>query len=245
MDVVKLLQQGGQQYLSLDLVKLYHGIVKKECMEDIKSLTGKYFGGLSPDIYIATALSLTIDKLVVIDWPLTISGICNKSGSADSATGRHTGKLEDAPHFRGHERYEWSELVPRFYSVETIWADSVIAAINDLNKSELLNEFNVAALTSCCQKKYYSFNNIIMENYYNWLQKTGKARIKLESVNAIKLSTDFLKRVIRRLKRKKGDIARINKIPNVIEAGKVLQQRFDEIGIDNKSIKRALDKVVK
>ena len=73
--------------------------MKKECLEEIRTKTGRYFNGLSPDIYSVVALSLVSKNNVFIDYPFTISGICKTSGSADSATGRHTGKWEDAPHF--------------------------------------------------------------------------------------------------------------------------------------------------
>jgi glycosyltransferase involved in cell wall biosynthesis len=241
-EVVSLLNQGGQNYLSLDMVKLYHGIVRKECLEKIKRQIGKYFGGLSPDIYIAVALSLTVDHVVAIDFPLTISGICNKSGSADAATGRHTGKLEDAPHFLGHQQYEWSDLVPRFYSVETIWADSALAAIKDLNKLAMLNEFNVAALAVYCLKKHPQFKDTIMLHYNNWSQRTGQSKAGIVIAYLKYPIADFIKRVLRRIKRRRGDLVHIDGIENIIAAGEVLQQRFIDTGFDTKSIIALLDK---
>ena len=68
-----------------------------------------------------------------MNYPITVSGICPTSGSADSATGRHTGKLEDAPHFRGHASYEWDNKAPAIYSVESIWGETVLKALKDFN----------------------------------------------------------------------------------------------------------------
>lgn len=164
-ELIKLLNQGCQNYLSLGMAKLYHGIVKKDVLEQIKSRVGKYVGGLSPDIYIAVAISLMSEQVIEIDFPLTVPGICKKSGSSDSSTGKHTGRIEEAPHFKGHHSYEWADRVPKFYSVETIWADSALAAINDFDEKELLNEFNLEFLTLDCLKKYGAFKSIIYENY--------------------------------------------------------------------------------
>jgi len=241
-EVVKLLNRGGQNYLSLNMVKLYHGIVRRECLEFIKNQTGNFFAGLSPDIYIAVALSLTIDKVISIDFPLTISGICNKSGSADSATGRHIGNLEDAPHFRGHNKYDWSDLVPKFYSVETIWADSALAAIKDLNKLEMLKKFNVAALTVYCLTKYPQFKETIILHYNFWAQMEGKSKAEILVAYFKYPALDFIKRVIRRVKRRKGDIVNITGIENIVKAGEALQRRFIDIGIDTKRIIASLDK---
>lgn len=112
--LVNLLRNGCQKYLKSELVKIYHGIVHRKHMEKIKSITGEFFDGLSPDIFAAVSLSIIVPKIISIDYPLTISGICRNSGSADSATGKHTGQLKDAPHFKGHLNYKWSEEVPEF-----------------------------------------------------------------------------------------------------------------------------------
>lgn len=165
-ELKRLLKNGAQNYLSYNLAKAYHGIVKTSFFHKMKDITGYHIGGLSPDIYLSVGLSLLIDKVVFIDYPLTISGICNKSGSADSATGRHTGKLEDAPHFKGHTNYCWAEQIPKFYSVETIWGDSAIHAICDINPT-FLKYFNVNVISAYCRAKYPEFKNEIYENLSN------------------------------------------------------------------------------
>ncbi|MGN7763267.1 glycosyltransferase [Paenibacillus sp. 22594] len=236
-EVEKLLNQGAQRYLYLDMVKLYHGIVRKSCLENIKILTGRYFGGLSPDIYISVALSLTVKNLVKIDFPLTISGICSKSGSADSATGRHTGRLVDAPHFRGQKNYEWSKLVPEFYSVETIWADSALAAIKDLDKEELINKFNIGILLFNCLKKYPQFENIITEHSNSFAKNELSIRYTYYCSNIIEISKKVLNKLTNRS-------LRINGVDNIIEANNFLQQRINKINIDNNKIQQSLDKLI-
>ena len=243
-EVVKLLHQGAQQYLSLDMVKLYHGIVKKECLERVRAQTGKYFGGLSPDIYIAVALSLLVDKVIAINVPLTISGICNKSASADSATGRHAGKLEEAPHFRGHDQYEWSELVPRFYSVETIWADSALCAIKDLDRAEMLKEFNVPSLAAYCLKKHPEFKGAIMQHYNSCSQTAGKSTVEIKIAQFKNDASFFIKRVVRRVKRKRSDIAYINGVEDITMCVKALQLRLVDRGFDYKKTIQSLDKLI-
>ena len=161
-----LLKNGCQNYLSFNLAKAYHGLIKKSVLDNIKNKTGHFIGGLSPDIYISIAASVIIKKVLVINYPLTISGICKKSGSADSATGQHTGKLEDAPHFRGHINYKWSDKVPSFYSVETIWADSALAALKDLKQFSLMKYFSTDVISAFCIKLYPQFNGLIIDNLF-------------------------------------------------------------------------------
>lgn len=243
-EVVKLLHQGAQQYLSLDMVKLYHGIVKKECLKRVREQTGKYFGGLSPDIYIAVALSLIVDKVIAINVPLTISGVCNKSSAADSAAGRHTGKLEDAPHFRGHDQYEWSDLVPRFYSVETIWADSALCAIKDMGRAEILREFNLPRLAAYCLKQHPEFKDTIMQHYNSCSRTAGKSKGEIKIAYFKDATSFFIKRVIRRVKRKRSDIAYINGVEDIIMCVKALQLRLVDRGFDYKKVIQSLDKLI-
>ncbi len=166
-EVIRLLKNGCQDYLSYDLAKAYHGLIRKSVLDEIKTRTGKYIGGLSPDIYLSIAASILIDRVLIIDYPLTISGICRRSGSADSATGRHTGELKDAPHLKGHNQYEWSTLVPPLYSVETIWADSALAALSDLNRTDLKKFFSIEIISAFCLKNYPDFKDIIDQNLAN------------------------------------------------------------------------------
>jgi len=238
-EVMLLLKNGGQKYLALDMVKLYHGIVKKECLEKIKEQTGRYFGGLSPDIYAAVALSLTVTKAVKIDFPLTISGVCNKSGSSDSATGRHTGKLENAPHFRGHAKYEWSKFVPQFYSVETIWADTALAAINDLKKNELLKKFNISAISVCCLRKYPQFRDIIRANYI-------KNNINKLMIAKAYMSMPFegvFRKILRKLSRIKGRTIYLYNIPNITDAKDALSNNLANNGIDMEHLMNELNRI--
>lgn len=162
-ELKKLLNSGGQNYLDYNMVKVYHGFVKKSEFDKVKKKIGKYFGGLSPDIHSAVALSIVIDEVVVIDYPFTIPGVCSSSGSGHSATGRHHGELHTAPQLKGHFNYKWTDLIPKFYSVETLWADSAIAAFVDMDRSELLKNFNTYALASLTYFKYKEFKKPIIK----------------------------------------------------------------------------------
>ena len=163
--VTDLLKKSCQNYLDSDLIKLYHGIVRRDLLDAIKEKMGRYVGGLSPDIYLSVALSLIFDgRAVSVNVPLSISGICTGSGSSQSATGEHTGKLEDAPHFRGHNKYDWDSRIPRFYSVETIWGDSAMAAIKDIDPDYEIY-YKPETLTYRCLRKYPKFKDEIMDSY--------------------------------------------------------------------------------
>ncbi|PYI52940.1 glycosyltransferase [Paenibacillus flagellatus] len=241
-ELLKLLREGGQKYYKNNLPKLYHGIVKRECMERIRELTGKYVGGLTPDIYIVVALATIVDKVIAIDYPLTIPGACVGSGSIDSVTGKHTGKLEEAPHFRGHDHYTWAEEVPRFYSVETIWADSVVAALNDLKRPDILRYFYIEKLAAFCLTKYPAFYSEILNGMYRALRLKGLNPM-LGTLNLIRavLSgpvADFFSRVINKVRLKlfgKSSV-RFEEVNDIVEATDTLIDHLKVNGLSFRKI---------
>lgn len=159
-----LLHNAVQNYTSLDIPRLYHGLVKRDVLERIKKKTGKYFDGLTPDMYMATTLAIECKKTMRTSESFTISGICPTSGSADSATGRHTGNLKDAPHFRGHDNYKWNTLIPTFYSVDTIWAETLLHALDSYKEVELIDKFNLPLFEAICLKKYPQFLELLQSH---------------------------------------------------------------------------------
>ena len=143
-----LLENGLQLYLLYPLPKTYHGIVKRSIMEEIKQRTGHYYGGLSPDIYSSIAVSCIAKNHFVIDEPMSIAGVCANSTTADNLKGKHSGSLENIPHLRHRPNYQFSKKIPLYYSVNTIWAESGLKALEELNEVDLLKKFNVYRLTA-------------------------------------------------------------------------------------------------
>lgn len=141
--VKKLLEHGGQDYLSYPMAGTYHRVVRMDLMNKVKELTGRYYAGLTPDMYSAACLSLLPNvKFAEIDYPISLPGVCPTSASAKSAKGEHCGKLETAPHFIGlKEPYAWDERVPHYYSVETIWAETLLKAVEAMGQGKLVDDY--------------------------------------------------------------------------------------------------------
>lgn len=146
-----LVCNGGLYYLNTNLPKLYHGLVHRRCLKAVHDKTGTYFGGLSPDTFASLAIACVAKNVVVIDYPLTLPGVCRSSGSVvEGSIKKHSKKLEDAPHFRFRGEYHWCELVPRTYTVETLWVDSSIAALRAMGRDDLVRQLNISKLAAYC-----------------------------------------------------------------------------------------------
>jgi len=146
-----LLHNGGLYYLNTNLPKLYHGLVHQRCLKAVYDKTGAYFGGLSPDTYASLAVACVAKKVSVVDYPLTIPGASKSSGAiVEGAIKRHSKKLLEAPHFRYRGEYRWSVLVPRIYTVETLWVDSSVAALSAMGRNDLVRQLSLPKLAAYC-----------------------------------------------------------------------------------------------
>lgn len=211
----KLLNNGGQNYMNYDLPRLYHGLVKRDVLDKIKKNTGNYFGGLTPDIYMSVALALTCNKVLRLYYPITISGICPQSGASNSATGKHTGNLEDAPHFKGHNNYVWDSKIAPFYSVETIWAETTLHALNDFKRTDLYNSFNHEAVNGMCYLKYPQYRSLIID----CIKRNNSFVAKVVFYSYVKHAMTFFKKVLKRVCRSREDVCKyydVNDIQNAV-----------------------------
>ena len=205
-----LIKDGGISFLNNSLARAYHGIVKKECFDKIKGISGKYCNGLAPDIYFGTALSLVIKKTLVVDVPFTISGVCGSSESGKSANKKDYGDITSFTSLEGLP-YSWTGEAPAFYSSYTVWLETLVCALKDMNSMNLLNLFDLKQFCVRHVLAYPKSKKHCEEFYY---EKTG------EKLN---ISAKLL------LSKCKNNVARIAGIvlPENIK-GKLLNRKYYE-----------------
>lgn len=131
----------------LKLPGLYHGLLKKSILDTIKNNQDEYIKAISPDSYLAVLLSMYIQSQVEVDFPFTIGGACKQSATIANMRGSHFGELEKSDQYlREYKKgYIWHKMVPKFYSIQTIWADSALHANDD---SDLISNFSLEQLTA-------------------------------------------------------------------------------------------------
>lgn len=131
------------------LPKIYHGIVRRSLLTQIRERSGAYFHGSSPDVSGAIGLALIGGNFVVSHYPVTIPGASGGSNTGRSAMNTHKGKLGQEEQTRGFLEKGWSTGVPRFFSVETVWAHAALETIARLSP-EAAASFNFVHLLARC-----------------------------------------------------------------------------------------------
>jgi glycosyltransferase involved in cell wall biosynthesis len=170
----KLVRNAGQDYLNIPVPKIYHGLVKRDCLIEVYKRTGAYFKGLSPDMFGAITLACVTLRVISVDYPLTLPGTSVASTAGDSAARQHKGRLEDAPHFRDRPDYHWSELIPRFYSVQTIWAETAVVALQEMNRFDLLERFNLPLLAAHCLFAHREYAGFVLRDLRRVFRETNR-----------------------------------------------------------------------
>ncbi|WP_185145804.1 glycosyltransferase [Chryseobacterium sp. SNU WT5] len=174
----KVLELGGTEIL--ELPRVYHGIVKRSILQQIYEDTGSYFPGPSPDMANAVAICNYLDKLLVIDIPLVISGHSKKSGGGLGVSGKHLGEISDFKHLPKETAGNWTKEVPMYWSGYTIYAESAIQALKRLNLADKLLKLNYNFLYATCLVFDTHYKERIIKTINSSVEKKiGVSKIKI------------------------------------------------------------------
>lgn len=132
--------------VSLDtLPKIYHGVVKKDLLIQIKNRWGSYFPGSSPDMASSVALSLITKDFYSINYPVSITGCSPKSAAGLGATSKHVGKIEDQIFLPKNVLENWNRYVPRIWTGPSIYAQTASEVLGDSINNYSINYYALYA----------------------------------------------------------------------------------------------------
>lgn len=220
----KLFQKGTIRYLKYNLPKLYHGIVKREILENIKNKTGHYAGGLTPDIYLSIAISTLVSNHYTTNFAFSIAGACTQSATSQDLNKGHRGLLKDAPHFNLRGDYEWDSLIPDYYSIDTIWGETALKAAAEMDMPMLRESFNfnyMAAFSLLYNRSIFDIAYKHTFNKWKGIKKSMKICSVGLSASSI-LATYIFNRFKNRFK-KKELILEYEPVENISDASKLIK----------------------
>lgn len=137
----KMLNQGC---FSLDEIpRVYHGVVSRKVLNLIYEKTGSFFPGPSPDMANAVGCALNAKNAYVIYAPLIISGTSSKSTAGLGLAHKHVGKIEEKTFLPSYTLSTWFDILPKFWTGPTIYAQSALYSLTQLDREDLKKEFNI------------------------------------------------------------------------------------------------------
>ena len=143
-----VMKTGGTQILNLP--RVYHGIVRKNILDQVYQESGSYFPGPSPDMANAIALCKYVKKYITIDIPLIISGQGSLSAGGKGSKGEHFGEISKVDQLPKDTSSNWTKGVPFYWSGNTIYAESAIQSLKKMNMEEFISKFNYEYLYATC-----------------------------------------------------------------------------------------------
>jgi hypothetical protein len=149
------------------LPKIYHGLIRRNCLLAVQRRGGDFFYGVSPDVSGAVAAANFLKTAATIDYPLTLPGSSGGSNAGLSAVGKHKGTLADSAHLKGFRNLVWPAIVPEFFSVQTTWAQAVVATLEAMRREDLLVVFDVPLLYALCLVSHRDYLPLIWRDYFS------------------------------------------------------------------------------
>ena len=190
----------------LDMPRAYAGMISRELANSICEKYGHLFGGVSPDIYSAALISLEAKKCVRIDYPIVVPGASGGSGSGLSAKGGHIGGLLDNPYMAAFKNLVWDAMIPEFYSVYTVWAYSLLKAVEV--HPDYSNKLNYCRLYLKCLLYEKGYSRFTFKSMYSYLGRDGLVSFLYQMLTAIlSEGTVVLKKIWNRYSPLKSDKA--------------------------------------
>lgn len=141
-----VLRHGGAFGLE-DLPCVYHGFISRRILQRVFDATGSFFPGPSPDMANAIALCSVIERLRRVDKVLVISGHSVASTAGAGTQRRHHGSIAEQKHLPNDTEASWVEKVPVFWSGPTIYAQSLICA---MQRTRQTDAYSLAAVYAAC-----------------------------------------------------------------------------------------------
>jgi glycosyltransferase involved in cell wall biosynthesis len=155
----KYLKMGMQEMLMLP--RLYHGIISRKILNEIKKISGSYFPGPSPDMANAAVASLILKWHLFIRLPVIISGTSYKSAAGKGVRGDHKGNLSSMSHLAADIEKKWNPKIPKVWLMNTIWPETCLKALGKANAFEYMKRFNYYPIYSRVWIKYKEYRPLV------------------------------------------------------------------------------------
>lgn len=170
---------------------VYHGMVKRECLDICYKKCGTFFPAPCPDIANGVAMSLIVKKYAVIDKPIFISGASKHHGGKNAIKDRYL-RLKDMFWMSEDEKNSWDARIPKYGLGECIYANSALIALKNMHHSELEEMLNFEKNYACTISTYPELKKEVLQlssnklavRYYSLRKSAGNLINKVNSVLA-------------------------------------------------------------
>lgn len=158
------------------LPRVYHGLVRRQTLQDAKSRFGALFGGVSPDIYSAILIAMVARRVVHLDFPFFIPGASPRSEAGSGAARTDRVSFDESPYLKRFKGLRWNPLVPRFFSPYTVWGYSMVEGMKVAGLD--VTPLTYARIHVRCLVYCFNYRHEILESMQRAGEHFGAGRLK-------------------------------------------------------------------
>lgn len=216
-----VLSYGGT--FMFNMPRLYHAVVSRAVLNKIFEKTNSFFPGPSPDMANAIALCLLNPKTYYVNKPIIISGKGFKSTGGQGLRHGHIGKIEDIKHLPANTAADWEKNIPRIWTGQTIYAESIIKSLRRNGREDLIKRFNYLRNYTNFAGKHLNLFKLV-QPYIKWYQYPAFTYYML---SFMKLRAGlFIENKFKTSGKKTTNLIAINDLPNIQAAITTLEARL-------------------
>ena len=214
---------------TVSLPKLYYGLVHRRCLEALRAAAGSIFPGVSPDMSVAIGLTPYVRRFVSLDYPVFLPGSSAKSTAGAHARKQHVGRLADQAHLPPDSESRWPIEVPAVFTVQTVWAQSGLAALRATGRETLARSLDLGYLHAMCGTLNAGYWPIVLPSYWRATEAAGRSRPVAAAALAVGVARTWMLRARYLL----GRLARVpwyvgehveSDLPDVFQASLALER---------------------
>lgn len=138
-----------------NLPSVYHGIVSRKALDRVCEKCDTFFPGQSPDISNGVAMACILDRYLMVDDYVTISGASKFHGGATIGMHKKYPQIKDMVWFRPGAEKQWDARLPKIAVGSIIWAESSIETLRAMGRDDVINKIDFETILKHFSIYYY------------------------------------------------------------------------------------------
>lgn len=165
------------------ITRLYHGIVSRQCLNQLKQKAGTYFPGAIADMSSAVGLVFFAKKHYYLNFPLIISGASGASYAGKSGKKNNQTLFVHQPWFAKETIEKWSDQLPKRIVGQTVWPESAMKALEKVGQGHLISKINFPIIYAEYLSEFPEFATdfqLFLESHYS-VDEIKAIKVKMNS----------------------------------------------------------------
>lgn len=153
--------------------RVYQGVVRRDCLDQVYAKSGSYFPGASPDMGNAISLTFVVERHLHCTLPYISAGASPNSAAGLGSKHKHVGSLKDKPFLPADIEEIWCSKLPMVWTGQTIWAQSAVQALEAMGHPDLVQQISWNKIYA----RFYAFNPSCRDVFRTFKQSEPEYRL--------------------------------------------------------------------